>query len=93
MDGEGTVETTSNPAGGSGATGVTPPIGTEVVADDLKKDGTLKKSAIREIEESTPARGAERSYNEVTKETTVTTNRGGATVTFREDGDTREEKR
>lgn len=55
---------------------------------DFKKDGTLRKDAIRRIEEGAPSRGTERSYNEVTGSTTVTTTVDGQTVTFEEEGDT-----
>lgn len=56
--------------------------------DDYKKDGGLKKAAVRRLEDEAPARGSARSFNEVTGETTVTTTLGGQTVTYVEDGDT-----
>ncbi len=59
---------------------------------DFKRDGTLRKDAVKRIEEGAPVKSGERSYNEVTGETTVTTVVGGRTVTFVEDGDTRGDK-
>ncbi len=106
--GGGTRETTSAPTTGtSGATtapvstgdgslGAAPdgPVDNTVLGtDDFKRDGTLRKDAVRRIEESAPPRGGERSFNEVTNETTVTTTVGGQTVTFVEDGDTRKESK
>jgi hypothetical protein len=66
---------------------------TELSPEDFKKDGTLRKNVVTEIEENVSPRGAERSFNEVTGKTIVTTNAGGATVTFEQDGDTRSPRR
>lgn len=65
----------------------------ELTESDFRKDGTLRKDAVRRIEENAPPRGGERSFNEVTNETTVTTTVGGQTVTFVEEGDTRGKSR
>lgn len=77
----------TGPAGGAPAAGTV----TDAPLDDsdFRKDGTLRKDAARRIAENVPARGAQRSFNEVTGETTVTTVVDGRTVTFTEDGDTR----
>lgn len=100
--GAGTRETTSapNPVGTTGSTtdatgpagGAPSDVGTsgvQLTDADFKKDGDLRADAVRRIEENTPARGAERSFNEITDETTVTTVVDGRTVTFTESGDTR----
>jgi hypothetical protein len=93
--GAGTVETSSapdaagTPAGGAPATG---PVTTTITDADFKKDGDLRADAVRRIEDNAPARGAERSFNEVTGKTTVTTVVDGRAVTFEQDGDTRGEK-
>jgi hypothetical protein len=99
--GAGTHETTSAPtiapagtAPDAGPAGGAPAAPTaDVVLDDaaFRQDGNLRKDVSRKISENTSARGAERSYNEVTDETTVTTTVDGRTVTFTEDGDTRTE--
>ena len=75
---------------GEGSLGA-PPAPTDVTLspEDFKRDGTLRKDAVRRLQENVPPRGAERSFNEVTNETTVTTTVNGATVTFVEEGDTR----
>lgn len=59
--------------------------------EDFRKDGNLKVSAVRRMEESVSPRGSSRSYNEVSGETTVTTVLDGQTVTFVQDGDKRED--
>lgn len=103
--GAGTTETTSAPdpvvSGGTATTGPvtgdgvqgTQGVNVELTDADFKKDGDLRKDAIRRIKDNAPARSGERSFNEVTGETTVTTVVGGQTVTFTEDGDTRGEPR
>lgn len=105
--GAGTRETTSAPdtaprsastapvPAGDGSLGAAPdgPVGDAVLSDaDFKQDGTLRKDAVKRIEEGAPPRGGQRSFNEVTNETTVTTTLGGQTVTYVEDGDTRGDK-
>lgn len=102
--GAGTVETSSSPTtatparatigtvndGAMGAA-VDAPITDGLTDADFKQDGNLRKASVDKINEaSTGRRGGERSFNEVTGETTVTTTFGGQTVTFVEDGDTRE---
>ena len=103
--GAGTRETTSapniNPSTPAAGTGTVPApapatsVGgvdasnTALSDADFKKDGGLRKDAIRRIEENVSPKGGERSYNEVTGETTVTTTVGGQVVTFTEEGDTR----
>lgn len=77
---------TTGPAGGAPAVGGAD---TTLTDADFKQDGNLRKDAARRIAENVPARGAERSFNEVTGETTVTTVVDGRAVTFTEDGDTR----
>lgn len=57
---------------------------------EFKKDGTLTKATIRQIEESGEARNGTRSFNEVTGETMVVVPVGGVIVTYIEEGDTRE---
>lgn len=100
--GAGTVETTSAPAGvGVGTTPNGPAGGAPAAGSvndvlltdaDFRKDGNIRKDTARRIAENVPARAAERSFNEVTGETTVTTVVDGRTVTFTEDGDSRTEE-
>lgn len=73
------------------AVGGAPVISAELTPDDFRKDGNLRADTVRRIKEGAPARGAERSFNEVTGQTTVTTTVGGVAVTFTEEGDTRGE--
>src|SRR5574338_442152 len=77
---------TGNPAPGSMG-----PVTPEVTLDEsaFRKDGNIRADVARKINENVSPRGAQRSYNEVTDETTVTTVVNGQTVTFTESGDTR----
>lgn len=86
------VPTAANTPSGT-AVGGAIRISGELTDADFRKDGNLRADAVRRIEENASPRGAERSFNEVTGETTVTTTVGGKTVTFTEDGDTRSKGR
>lgn len=105
MAGEGTVEQTSTPsavAGSSrnastraatrGATGVDTAANLELTDADFRKDGNIRAAKAREINENVSGKATERSFNELTNETTVTTTVGGQVVTFVEDGDTRSDE-
>jgi hypothetical protein len=84
------LSTSNTPSATTTGGGVEDQVGNVELTDaDFRKDGNLRKDAVRRIEENAPPRGGERSYNEVTGETTVTTTVGGQTVTFVEEGDTR----
>lgn len=75
------------------AVGGAPQVDAPLTEADFRKDGNIRADAARRIEENVSPRGAERSYNEVTGETTVTTTVGGQTVSFVETGDTRSKGR
>jgi len=65
----------------------------EIGEGDFKKDGSLRAAKVKEIQERASGKSAERSFNEVTGKTTVTTTVGGHAVTFEEEGDTRGSER